>query len=256
MYWSNLSDTSQIMASKAFQQGVSLVETMRIKDGELAYFDAHLSRLYNSLARLSMTFSLNQLELQVILTEQVKASGVTEGRGRLQTVDANGIQYFVFQVDTFWYDRNSLMTIGIHAEWSECRRDIADLRFRFKTSNYMTSWLEQARHSSAGEVIFLNSLGHVTEGSKTNLFFVKGNRVYTPEVDCNLLNGIMRQQVIKVLKREGFAISEGCYTIEDIVCADGVFVTNALMPVAQVKSIDEVHYKALPPSLSRVLKTL
>ena len=89
------------------------------------------------------------------------------------------------------------------------------------------------------ECIFLNTSGYLAEGSKSNLFLVRGGVIYTPSVECGLLPGITRRRVMELLNRQGIEVREGKYRVEELYESDEVFCTNSLMEVMPVVKVDE-----------------
>ena len=105
-------------------------------------------------------------------------------------------------------------------------------------------------------MIFLNTKGQLAEGSLSNLFFIKAGTVYTPADDCGLLPGIMRDKVLDLLKENLISCEQGCFSLEQLLDADEVFVTNSLMEIMPVHTIDEKTFKVgLDTSVAR-LRTL
>lgn len=78
----------------------------------------------------------------------------------------------------------------------------------------------------------------VTESSKCNIFFVKNDTLYTPEISCGLLPGIIRAWIIKSTNRYGLKCIEGDFNIDDLLYSDEVFVCNSAMGIMHVKTID------------------
>jgi len=92
---------------------------------------------------------------------------------------------------------------------------------------------EKAMEAGYNDAILLNSKGFVTETSLANIFFIKNNLLYTPSIDCGLLDGIVRKWIIK-----NYDVIEGYYTIDDIINSDGVFLCNSLMGIMKVNKIN------------------
>ena len=102
-------------------------------------------------------------------------------------------------------------------------------------------------------MIFLNSKGQLAEGSLSNLFFIKDNVIYTPADDCGLLPGIMRHKVVELLEENTISCQKGHYSLEELLAADEVFVTNSLMEIMPVNRIDDQVFKVgLDTSLARI----
>ena len=88
------------------------------------------------------------------------------------------------------------------------------------------------------EALLVNAKGHVCEASRANLFVLRAGILLTPPLNCGCLNGITRARVIKQAARQGIAVREKNLAIKDILNSDGAFVTNALIGLMPLASID------------------
>lgn len=85
----------------------------------------------------------------------------------------------------------------------------------------------------------LNERDLLCECSMSNLFFVSNGELYTPGLDCGVLNGITRDVVIEVIAPALLlSLSEGKFQIEKLLNADEAFLTNSAMGVMPLVSID------------------
>ena len=123
-----------------------------------------------------------------------------------------------------------------NAVWEELveaklTEDIAQIKpffrdkvMRLKSLNYLfyLSAKEWAIGKGGDEAIILNADGTVSEGSTTNIFYVKDGEVYKP-ISAHYLRGIMEKQVIKFLKTAGVEVKEKETCVEDLLGADEVF---------------------------------
>ena len=100
-----------------------------------------------------------------------------------------------------------------------------------KSSNYLVNILarEEASKNGLYEGIFTNRMGDVTEGSISNIFFVKDGVFKTPSLDLNILSGVTRGKIIEILAKVGVPFQEGHFKKEELEHADGIFITNSLM---------------------------
>lgn len=94
---------------------------------------------------------------------------------------------------------------------------------------------EQANKEGYDEVLFLNIHNELAEGSISNVFFVKGNRIFTPKVNCGILDGIVRGWIL-----DNFDACTGKYSLEDVKKADEVFVSNSIMGIMKVNFIEGI----------------
>jgi branched-chain amino acid aminotransferase len=83
----------------------------------------------------------------------------------------------------------------------------------------------------------LNMEGYLAECTTSNIFFVKNKQLYTPAVDCGILQGITRDVVIELADKLEVCVEEGRYTMEQLLQADECFMTNTgieIMPVSRI----------------------
>ncbi|RUM62382.1 MAG: hypothetical protein DSY59_00295 [Persephonella sp.] len=111
---------------------------------------------------------------------------------------------------------------------------------RFKTTNYMLNVLAKryAIEKGCDDAILLNENDEITETTSANIFWVKGNTLYTPALECGLVEGITREKIIKNAREVGLEVEEGRYGLRDLLDADYIFVSNSLNGIIKVKKID------------------
>lgn len=98
----------------------------------------------------------------------------------------------------------------------------------------------EAEEKGAQEAILLNLDGSVAEGSAENVFLVKDGRLVTPAADQNILEGITRNTVIELVRRElKLETIQRKVAEEELYSADEVFLTGTgmeIMPVVKISS--------------------
>ena len=132
---------------------------------------------------------------------------------------------------------------GLHAGVSSWRR-IEDnaIPARAKICGaYVNSALasDDARRSGFDEAIFLNENGHVAEGATCNIFMVRKGKLITPSVTENVLEGITRDAVMELARRElGVEVVERPIDRSELYIADELFFTGTAVGVAPVVEVD------------------
>lgn len=111
--------------------------------------------------------------------------------------------------------------------------------FKSTERHFLEEEKKNAAQCGFGEVIFTNSKGFITEGAVSNLFCVKKGVIYTPKVSSGLLDGIMRRFLISI---HGGEIEETFLTKEDLWEAEEIFLTNSLMGILTVRSLEGKRY--------------
>ena len=80
----------------------------------------------------------------------------------------------------------------------------------------------------------MNKFNQITEGAISNIYIKKNGRFFTPHINCGLLNGIIRRK--QLMKRN---FSEKILTIEDLIEADEIYISNAIIGF---RKVDELFY--------------
>ena len=111
-------------------------------------------------------------------------------------------------------------------------------------ANYSNAALARVEALKSGydEAIMLNNKGNVAEGSAENIFVVKNGVIKTPPLDADILNGITRDSVIQLIKKEHMKLVEKNITVNELLKADEVFMTGT---AAEVKSVTKIDKNAI-----------
>ena len=112
---------------------------------------------------------------------------------------------------------------------------------RVKSLNYLENVLarREAERMGYDEALFLNERGEVTEGSSTNVFWVRGGVLHTPALECGLLSGITREALISLAPELNLEVKEGKFNLNEILASQGAFFTNSLIGITVITEIDK-----------------
>ncbi len=105
-----------------------------------------------------------------------------------------------------------------------------------KSINYLDNILQREEALKIGydEVLFLNEKGFVTEGSISNIFLIKENKIFTPKVESGLLPGVVRKFIV-----DEFNVIEKEVILDDLFNADEIFITNSLLGIMGVSKLED-----------------
>lgn len=221
------SETINLDSGLSFGRG--LFETMLVKERPL-FLRQHLDRINKGLKLIGIEKSISKDE-------------VLDAVQRLQCTNSV-LKLIVTEKNTLFSTRSSRYTedhytTGFSAAISSVRRNETSPLVYLKSLNYLDNILEHEKFSGAGfdEVLFLNTQGFLAEGSFSNIFFIKGSKVFTPSLDCGLLDGILRRFVI-----DHFTVIEGRFTEADLMSADSAFLTNSIMGIIKLSALNGRQY--------------
>ena len=100
---------------------------------------------------------------------------------------------------------------------------------------------EFAEKKGYDDALMLDYRNYVAEGTGANIFFIKGNDIHTPIADC-FLNGITRQTVIEMVKKQGLNLVEKHILPNEIENYDEALLTGTAAEITPIKSIDDINF--------------
>ncbi|MGI8605772.1 MAG: branched-chain amino acid transaminase, partial [Gaiellaceae bacterium] len=109
------------------------------------------------------------------------------------------------------------------------------------TGIYVNSMLavNEANRAGYDEAILLTADGYVADGSGENVFVIKGETIYTPDLSTSILPGITRDTVVQIAQDLGYTVSETNLIRSDLYLADEIFMTGTAAEVTPLRSVDD-----------------
>lgn len=93
------------------------------------------------------------------------------------------------------------------------------------------------------EVLLVDGDNRITEGSRSNVFFIKGGKAFTAPGEA-VLKGITRQYVLEACRRAGVEVVEEMVSVADLGLVTGVFLSGTSIKVLPVSSIEKMAYSS------------
>jgi len=233
-----------------FLYGDGVFEGIRAYHGKVFKLDAHIVRLYESAKAIGLTIPVTPEEMSGIVIESCRRNGIANGYIRL--VVSRGVGDL--GLNPYLCPKASVIciaaTIQLYpAALYESGLDIVTvatprnhpeaLNPRIKSLNYLNNIMAKMEAIRAGvqEAIMLNLQGYVAECTGDNIFIFRNGRLSTPPATEGALEGITRNAVIDLARKQGLEVREERMSRFDIYTADEMFLTGTgaeLIPVVKV----------------------
>lgn len=235
-------DNNISTSDMGFLYGFSLFETFLVNENSNIFLlDKHIERMQSS----ALYFGINvPKDLSDIIKKYIAEQNIKNKIVRVTLTSGNNQKNI--NPSVVFSNRENTYTLekianGCRLTLSEVRKSESSIIIRHKTGNYAENYflLQGAIKNGFDDVIFLNSKGEITETSKCNIFFVKNDILFTPNISCGLLPGIIRNWVLENSQK----CVEGNFDLADLLNADEVFVCNSAMGIMHVSSIDEKSFE-------------
>lgn len=211
-----------------FSFGKGAFETIKVVKGDPLFLREHLDRLKKSLKFFGIEKEIKEEKIY----NYIKNSEEKDFALKLIVSDENFI--LTSRKDSY-RDENKSFSLKI----SPVRRNSTSKIIYHKSLCYYDNILEHrwAVENGFDSALFLNERNEVCETSFANIFFVREDKIYTPEISSGLLRGTMRDFIL-----ENFEIVEEIINAKDLASFDECFISNSLMGVRNVKAIDEIKF--------------
>ena len=121
----------------------------------------------------------------------------------------------------------------------------------YKTCNKLAQVLARAEadHAGADEALLCNTSGFVVEGASSNLFWIRGNQLFTPPLISGVLAGVTRGMVLKLASQLGLKTCEANIRPDALRTVDGVFLSLSSIGMAEGISLNGKRLKRSPLTL-------
>ena len=215
---------------------VSIYEVLRVKKGVILFRDDHLDRLKKSAQMLGFEMSKSKQEISDEMDKLVSINSasnhniklvcnnlektnqdfltyITEGSYNLEDVPKEGAKAIIFKAER---DNPNIKTIDVN------QRDLIN---------------KELEDKNALEALLEDEYGNITEGSRSNMFFAKNDKLYTAP-SARVLVGITRSKIMKICKENNIEVIEEDINKSELENVDGIFMSTTPIGVLPIISID------------------
>jgi len=258
---------------RSIHYGDGVFETILCVDNKLYYWSQHFERLRLSAALLKIGCPTEQSFLddirkllvdnktqsgQSVVIKLILSRGVSE---RGYKIDAKKSVNRIVLLSSIQADYSSLLSERLlQGELFVCKQQVsinenlAGIKHLNRLENVLarSEWQDNTKKSNAmkSEVrqsyidgLMLNANQHVIEGCMSNLFAVKGNKLFTPQLKQSGIKGIMRDAIMEITHKIGLQLEATDLTLDEIYNMDELFISNSLIGIKSVTKLGDCHYQ-------------
>ncbi|MEW2921784.1 aminotransferase class IV [Muricauda sp. ANG21] len=254
-------DAAISVFDRGFLFGDGIYEVMVQLENGLFYSDAHWQRLQQNLEKIGIGY--NVAEMEAYLNPLLMAGNLLNKPCLIYIQVTRGVapRKHSFPKDvpptTMMYALPySLPHINTKNVYAILRSDNRWLRCDIKSISLLGNVManERAMEENAEEAVLVRD-GFITEGSHTNIFFVKSGKVYTHPANQLILDGITRKIVLKLCEDLDIPVMEKAIGVDQIDGMDEAFLTGTTTQIASIAQLGDHTYHA-PDTIGPVTKKL
>lgn len=216
-------------------------EVVRVIKGVPLFLEDHYARLKNSLHAMKYELEITKQEMKRQIQKLIKANGKSNCNVKIIIDIESGGQSCLMYISRSYYPGEVEIENGVRVGLFNWERQNPNIKLN--DNIYKNTVSSKILNEGVFEVLLVNSGGKITEGSKSNVFFVKGSKVFTAPDDY-ILKGVTRQYIIYVCEKLGIELFETLISVDLLNDMEGVFLTGTSIKVLPVSEVGGKAFKS------------
>ena len=246
---------SKEFSEELFQQGVSLYEVIRIENGIPLFLEEHLNRLYHSAEISGLNIEESYCDFEILIEQLINKNIEKKEDGKIKIIVhfnspslKNEKNLLIYFTQHYFPNRTEIengVNVGIcKTVRSNPNAKILNTNARSIANNYLAE-------NKLFEVLLQDTDGYISEGSRSNIFFIKDDILFTPP-ELDILKGITRSNILKLCTQNGIKVIERKIRFTEISEMDAVFLSGTSLKVLPIRNIENKEFNAK----NNLIKTL
>lgn len=218
----------------------AIYEVIKIIDSIPLFFESHMERLRHSAELSGFKIKTKDKEIYKNILLLVKENKCDHINVKLvRSVSKSGTDeifliYFIYSE----YPGKDVYEHGIHTILFEAERP--DPNIKTLKGSFRENVKDQREASGAYEALLVDKNGYISEGSRSNIFFIKHGEIFTSPAEFVLL-GVTRQQVMELCSSMRMRVTERCIHKNELSGIEGAFITGTTVDVLPVSSVGKIQ---------------
>ena len=232
---------------RGLQLGDGLFETLLWTGDRLDRFEAHAARMIRGCKVLGLPAPI-PADMQAAALKAISEQGLDSLRAAIRLtwtagVGGRGLDRPDIPAPVLLVTAAAapLKAASVRLATVTTRRNEGSPASRVKSLAYLDNILARREAVAAGadEALMLNNQSQIACAAAANLFWFEGDILVTPALACGVLDGVIRSAVLASAEALGLRVRQVTALREDLNGASGLFVTNSLIGVRTVSSLDD-----------------
>ena len=224
---------------KIDQETIVIYEVIRVIEGKPLYVEDHINRFFKScdLQDIKPIISSRQIINRIKTIIELNKQIIGNLKWAVLKYES-GIQDFVIWASPFFYPGKELTREGVNCSFYKAKRKKPNSKtLKNKVQNEVQQFISEKK---LFDLILHDHKGKITEGSRTNIFFIRNNTVFT-SFDTDVLEGISRKKVIESCSSLGIELIKKDINKDEIQTFDFAFLSGTSINILPIKRIEN-HY--------------
>jgi len=236
---------------RIFNSGESVYEVLRVHNAQALFVADHLKRLRHSIKIVYGDFQYSEADIITDLESIIRANHIFEGNLKIELrKNKEGFSRILFFIPHRYPTIEQIRKgIKMHFQFDE----------RPNPNAKVSNWQVRGNANSIidahqiYETLLVNANGYITEGSRSNIFLIKDNKLFSAPEEW-ILPGITRKKVLELCSTQNIEVHYLKIHHTDLNQFDAAFITGTSPGVLQIQQIEDFRFKINHPLYQNILK--
>lgn len=239
-------------SEKTLETGLSIYEVIRIFNKKPIFLQDNILRLDNSLKKSNIRLDLSALHLPDKIEHLIRLEHMQEGNVKYVLHFTNGQMTEYLYAIPHSYPSAEAYREGVDTMTCRAVRQNPGVKYLNPALRNLTNRL--IRDNGVYEVILVDDEGYITEGSRSNVFFIREDTLYTAPV-AYVLPGTSRKRVFDICKTEKIKLEEKRIELPALSRYEAAFITGTSPLILPIRRTDSVFFHPDHPLLRRLMSS-
>lgn len=205
------------------------------------FAEDHFDRMRDSMKAIGMDIDYSLEDMLSLIHRLTEICGLDNYNVRITKYRQNGIIHTLANLSSSYYPSKQEFDDGVKTgllKW-----DRTDPNLKIVNESYIETVNRTKKQKDVFELLLVNGQGIITEGSKSNMFYIEDGKVFTAPGEL-VLKGITRKYVIEACRCAGLEVIEKPLEIGRLEKPAAVFLSGTSIKVLPVASIEDIKYQS------------
>lgn len=224
--------TTKEFKDEYIKYGKSLYEVIKVQESTPLFLEKHLQRLHNSGRLTGFEIFLSDEIISKRLRDLIEVNNIKEGS--IKFVLNFDKKMFIAYLEQTNFPKEYQYKEGVKTDLFYKERvnpnaKVLNLSFREEVDKFI-------KEKNIYEAILVDKEGYITEGSKSNVFFVRDKNLYTTPIS-GVLPGITRSTILDICSENSISVIEESLNVEDLNSVKGAFLSSTPFDVLPINEV-------------------
>ncbi|MBS4539066.1 aminotransferase class IV [Clostridium sp. D2Q-11] len=222
-------------------EGQKIYEVIRVIDGVPLFLEDHIERLKKSCELIGYKCKIEEKNIINNIIKLIKENKIHNMNIKIILNYYEGGFDSVFYFIESFYPEKTFYENGVKAITIDAVRD--NPQVKKVNEDFRSNIKRKLKEKEAFEALLINEEGYITEGSRSNIFFIKENTIYTAPRGEVLL-GITRDKILSICRQLDIEVKEDHLKKDQLSEVEGIIMSGTSVGVLPISKVNESFYNS------------